>query len=143
MHLPLLPRVKSSLPAGLIIAALLVLSSASTVQAATFVGGTSVWTIVGSPEPSTGACPGTCELLSYSNHLSVSVSGIIFMVLRNNDSQMVSLSSASATIATGAIVPALLIAVGLSPGTYNATFFAVAYSGVAISLSSSVMVTVA
>ena len=133
--------MNSSLPAGLAVAALLVLSAASAVQADTFVGGTTVWTMVGSPAFSVGPF-GPLDTVSYSNHLTVGVSGIVFMVLRNNSSQMVYLSQATATIAPGAIVAAALVEFGLPAGTYNATFFAVAYSGVAISLSTSALFTV-
>jgi hypothetical protein len=127
---------------GLAVAALLVLSSAAAVQADTFVGGTTVWTMVGAPTPSVGAF-GQLETVSFSNHLTVSVPGVIFMVLRNNSSQMVDLAEATATIAPGAIVAAQLVEFGLAAGTYNATFFAVAYSGVAISLPTSALFTVA
>lgn len=133
--------MNSSLPAGLAIAALLVLSSASAVQADTFVGGTTVWTMVGAPAFSAGGI-GPSETVSYSNHVDVSVAGIVFMILRNNSSQMVYFSTATATIAPGAIVPADLVEFGLPAGTYNATFFAVSFAGVAISLPTTALFTV-
>lgn len=133
--------MNSSLPAGVAIAALLVLSSASAVQADTYVGGTTVWTMVGAPAPSVGTL-GPIETVSFSNHLTVSVSGIVFMVIRNNSSQMIYFTQATATIAPGAIAAAVLVEFGLPAGTYNATFFAVAYSGVAISASTSALFTV-
>jgi hypothetical protein len=81
-------------------------------------------------------------LVSYSNHLPVDVSGIVIMVLRNNSSQTVYFSTATATISPGSIVDADLPAFGLAAGTYNATFFAFSFSGVAISLSTSVPFTI-
>jgi hypothetical protein len=130
--------MNSSLPAGLAVLALLVVSSASAAQAATFVGGTTVWTMVGAPAASTGTL-GPVDTVSYSNHLSVSVPGIVFMVLRNNSSQMVYYTTATMTIGSGAILAAALVEFGLPAGTYNATFFAVSYSGVAISGSTSAL----
>jgi hypothetical protein len=133
--------VNSSLTAGLAIAALLVLSSAAAASADPFVGGTTVWTMVGAPAPGVGPL-GTADTISYSNHLTIGVTGIVFMVLRNNSSQMVYFSEATATIAPGTIVAAQLVEFGLAAGTYNATFFAVAFSGVAISLPTSALFTV-
>jgi len=133
--------VNSSLAAALAVVALLVLSSGSAASADTFVGGTNAWTLVGSPSSSSD-CIGPCELLSYSSHLSVSVQGIVLMVLRNNSSQMVYLSTASATIASEGIAQVYLVEFGLAPGTYNATFFALSFAGVAISLPTSATFTV-
>jgi hypothetical protein len=133
--------VNPSLPAGLAVVALLVLSSASAVQADTFVGGTTVWTMVGAPAASVTNL-GPVDTVSYSNHLTVSVPGIVFMVLRNNSSQMVYFTTATATIAPGTIESAALVEFGLPAGTYNATFFAVSFSGVAISSSTSALFTV-
>lgn len=127
---------------GISVAVLLVLGSASSAEAQTLVGGTTAWTVVGAPAPST-SCLGPCELLSFSNHLSVNVTGIVFMVLRNNSSQTISISIATATIASGGIAEVALVETGVPPGAYNATFFAVAFSGVAISLPTTATFTVA
>jgi hypothetical protein len=118
---------------GLSVALLLVLSAAQAAQADTSIGGTNVWTMVGSPVfGANGISP--YALVSYSNHLSVSVPGIVIMVLHNNSGQTVFFSTATATISPGAIVSADLVEFGLAAGAYNATFFAFAYDGVAISL---------
>jgi hypothetical protein len=63
------------------------------------------------------------------------------MVLRNNSSQTVYFSTGTVTIASGAIGTVELIEFGLAPGTYNATFFAFTFGGVAISLSTSALFT--
>jgi len=126
---------------GLLFALLLVLGVAQAAQANTSIGGTNVWTMVGSPSLGANGI-GPYALVSYSNHLSVSVPGIVLMVLRNNSSQTVFLSTATATIAPGAITSADLVEFGLAPGTYNATFFAFAFDGVAISLPNSALFTV-
>lgn len=126
---------------GLLFALLLVLGEAQAAQANTSIGGTNVWTMVGSPSLGANGI-GPYALVSYSNHLSVSVPGIVLMVLRNNSSQTVFLSTATATIAPGAITSADLVEFGLAAGTYNATFFAFAFDGVAISLPNSALFTV-
>jgi hypothetical protein len=121
---------------GLAIAVLLVVSAAQVAEADTFVGGTNVWTMVGSPSfVTTGSNP--LGVVSFSNHLSVSLTGIVIMVLRNNSSQTVYYSTGTVTIAPGAIGAAYLVEFGLPPQTYNATFFAFTFAGVAISLPTS------
>ncbi|HEV2389652.1 MAG TPA: hypothetical protein VGS04_02905 [Nitrososphaerales archaeon] len=121
---------------GLLFALLLVLGEAQAVMADTSIGGTNVWTMVGAP--SAGATGfGPFARVSFSNHLSVNVQGIVIMVLRNISGQTVFFSTATATIAPGAIASADLVEFGLAPGTYNATFFAFAFDGVPISLPTS------
>jgi len=123
---------------GLSIAILLVLGAAQAAEAD--VGGTNVWTMVGAPSFSTsGNFP--LGVVSFSNHLSFDVSGIVIMVLRNNFSQTVYFSTGTVTIASGAIATVELIEFGLAPGTYNATFFAFTFGGVAISLPTSALFT--
>jgi len=119
---------------------LLAVSAAQAAQADTFVGGTNVWTMVGSPSFVTSA-GNPSAVVSFSNHLSVDVTGIVIMVLRNNSSQTVYYSTGTVTIAPGTIGAADLIEFGLLPETYNATFFAFTFGGVAISLPTSVLFT--
>lgn len=126
---------------SLLFALLLLLGEAQVVQADTLIGGTNVWTMVGSPSHGTSAI-GPYALVSYSNHLTVQVPGIVIMVLRNNSGQTVFFSTATVTIAPGTIDSADLVEFGLAAGTYNATFFAFAFDGVAISTSTSALFTV-
>ncbi|HVB95536.1 MAG TPA: hypothetical protein VND41_02910 [Nitrososphaerales archaeon] len=123
---------------GLSIAVLLVFSAAQAAESDTAVGGTNVWTMVGAPSFHTG---GSFPLgaVSFSNHLTVEVSGIVIMVLRNNSSQTVYFSTGTVTIGSGEIGTVELIEFGLAPGTYNATFFAFTFAGVAISLPTSAL----
>jgi hypothetical protein len=126
---------------SLAFALLLVLSAAQSARAESSIGGTNVWTMVGSP--SFGANEiGPYALVSYSNHLSVTTEGIVVMVLRNNSGQTVFFSTATATISPGSIAAEALVEFGLPAGTYNATFFAFGFSGVAISLPTSSLFTV-
>jgi hypothetical protein len=121
------------------VAILLVVSAAQAAGGDTpVVGGTNVWTMVGAPSFPTGG-PYPVGVVSFSNHLAVAVSGIVIMVLRNNSSQTVYFSTGTVTIASGAIGAVELIEFGLAPGTYNATFFAFTFSGVAISLPTSAL----
>jgi hypothetical protein len=118
---------------GMPVAVLLIVSAAQAAGAETSVGGTNVWTMVGSPSFQTGDI-GPLAVVSFSNHLSVPLSGIAIMVLHNNSSQTVYFSTGTVTIASGAIGTVELVEFGLPAGTYNATFFAFTFGGVAISL---------
>jgi len=125
---------------GLSIAALLVLSSAQAAQADTFVGGTNVWSMVGSPSfPTTGIIPSAS--VTYSNNLGAAVAGIVIMVLRNNSSQTVYYSTGTMTLSSGGLGSVQLLEGGLPLGTYNATFFAFTFGGVAISAPTSALFT--
>ena len=107
----------------------------------TAVGGTDVWTMVGAPSfLKVGIGP--LAAVSFSNHLTVDVSGIVIMVLRNNSSQTVYFSTGTVTIASRAIATVELVEFGLPVGTYNATFFAFTFGGVAISLPTYALFTV-
>ena len=122
--------------AGLLFALVLVLSAAQAAQADTSVGGTNVWTMVGSPSfVTTGTYP--LGAVSYSNHLSVDLTAIVIMVLQNTSGQTVYFSTSTVTIAPGAIGVVHLVEFGLNPGTYNATFFAFTFAGIGISLPTS------
>ncbi len=126
--------------AGLAVLALLLLAAAQAAEADTFVGGTSVWTMVGTPSFNKGL--GNPQgVVAFSNNFGVTVSGIVIMVLRNNASQMVYYSTATLTLASGQIGSAALIEFGLPLGTYNATFFAFTFGGVAISSPTSALFT--
>jgi hypothetical protein len=121
---------------GLVFALLLAMSAAQAAHADTSIGGTNVWTMVGSPSfVTTGAYP--LGAVSYSNHLSVDLTAIVIMVLRNNSSQTVYFSTSTVTIAPGAIGTVHVVEFGLGPGTYNATFFAFTFAGVGITLPTS------
>ena len=126
---------------GLSIAVLLVVSAAQAAEADTSIGGTNVWTMVGSPSfVTTGTYP--LGVVSYSNHLSVDLTAIVIMVLRNNSGQTVYFSPSTVTIAPGAIGTVHVVEFGLNPGTYNATFFAFTFAGVGITLPTSAPFTI-
>ncbi|MDA4116295.1 MAG: hypothetical protein OK442_07055 [Thaumarchaeota archaeon] len=131
----------SSRLGGISIAVLIVLSAAQAAHADTSIGGTNVWTMVGSPSfIATGTYP--LGAVSYSNHLPVDLTAIVIMVLRDNSSQTVYFSTSTVTIAPGAIGTVHLVEFGLNPGTYNATFFAFTFAGVGISLPASAPFTI-
>lgn len=126
------PRVPAR--AGLVVAAaLLFLVSAQGAFAQAGLVGTNDWTIVSAP--SFAVQQGNpVAIVAYSSHVGISVTGIVVMLLRNNASQTVSISVGTTTIAGGQIGSADLVEFsGLPHGTYNATIFAFALSGVALS----------
>jgi len=126
---------------GALFAFLLVLSAAQAAQANISIGGTNVWTMVGSPSVvTTGTYP--FGAVSYSNHLSVDLTAIVIMVLRNNSGQTVYFSTSTVTIAPGTIGTVHLVEFGLNPGTYNATFFAFTFAGLGIALPTSAPFTI-
>lgn len=122
--------------------ALIVLSCASQAAAATaFVGGTNDWTFVSEP---TITRLGISEAAAstFDNRLEVSVLAVVIMVVRNDAGQMVSFSTATLNITRGSYGTAYTPEFGLPFGTYNATIFAMTIGGVAISNSSSVLISV-
>lgn len=126
---------------GVIFAAILVLGCAQGAAADTVLGGTGVWTMVGAPSLVTNLSnPGA--VVAFSNNAGVTVSGIVIMVLRNNSSQTVYYSTATLTIPKGQILSAMLVEFGLPGGTYNATYFAFTFGGVAISSATTAPFTV-
>ncbi len=120
---------------ALAFAALVALSAAQGAEAAVFVGGTNVWTMVGSPSVQVlnGSPVG---VVAFSNHLAIDVTGIVIMVLRNGTNQTVYYSTSTLTLSggpTGTIGSAYIVEFGLAPGSYSATFFAFTFGGVPIS----------
>ena len=125
---------------ALVFASILFLSAAQAAHADTFIGGTTAWDMVGSPAfPTSVSTPAVT--VTYSNSLPVTVAGIVIMVIRNNASQTVYFSTGTITLSSGALGPASLVEFGLNPGTYNATFFAFTFGGVAISAPTSALFT--
>ncbi len=83
---------------------------------------------------------GCCEatLATYQNNLNATTSGIVFVVLHNRAGQTVYFTAASMTITPGGNQTGDLVLYGLTPGaSYNASFFAALFSGVAISVETS------
>jgi hypothetical protein len=116
------------------------------------VGGISEWTLVAPPvySPNSVNIAGA-TVVNYRNNLNTSVVGIVFAVSHNGIDQTVTIGSA--TLAVGANLNATAYPEilnpdpaastrDLPPGTYVVTVFAVALNGVAISNSTSVVVTV-
>lgn len=119
---------------------LLLLVPSSCFQAAeaeTFVGGTADWTFVSRPTVSVlGISPAAAT--TFTNHLDVSVLGIVIMVIHNSAGQTVYYSTATLNITRGFSGTAYTVEAGLPPGIYNATIFAFSTSGVAISSSTTI-----
>ncbi|MGH9920944.1 MAG: hypothetical protein ACRD6W_19005 [Nitrososphaerales archaeon] len=120
--------------AGLALAALLLLGSAWAIDASTFYGGTSAWTVVGAPnQPTQFSSPALN--VTYQNNLSIPVEGLVVMVLHNAMGQTVLISTATLSLQASSSGTALLLEDGLPNGDYSASVFAFTFAGVAISNS--------
>ena len=74
--------------------------------------------------------------VTYVNNLNVTVSGIVIMVIRNGLNRLVYYSTATLSLPSGENGTADLVLSTLSPtSSYNASFFAFTFAGVAISNS--------
>jgi hypothetical protein len=124
--------------AGPAVAALLLLSSASAVEASTFYGGTGTWTVLGTPtQPTQFVSPALN--VTYQNSQSIPVEGLVVMVLHNAMGQTVLISTATLSLQASSSGTALLLENGLPSGDYNASVFAFTFAGVAISTSTDVV----
>jgi hypothetical protein len=112
---------------------LLVTNSAS---ASTFIGGTGVWTLATPITYYSGYYNST-----YINHLNTTVRGSVYLVAENSVGQTVYYSECVLTLEAFATGSCANVVIGLPAGTYNASVFVVAKSGIAISNSTSVAFT--
>jgi len=80
---------------------------------------------------------------NYTNLGSANTTGIVFSVVRNALGQTVEYSTATVQIASGGISTAYLVVFGLPGGQYSASLFAVYPSGVALSTTTTIAITVA
>jgi hypothetical protein len=112
----------------------LVVGTVQAVDADAIVGGTAVWTMVGAPAEKTLTIS-PAGVTTFHNNLDVAVLGIVIMVLHNDMGQTVYFSTATMNITRGMSSTAYNVEFGVIPGIYNATYFAVSTSGVAISNS--------
>lgn len=122
--------------------ALLVLPNAvGSAAASPFTGGTSAWTIIGQPSivQLSGSPTGKTN---YQNNLNVTELGIVFMVIHNSVGQTVYITTATASIASGANSTTYDVVYGVPSGSYTATFFAMLPSGTAMSTPTSVQITI-
>jgi len=130
--------MNSRFAAAIALATVLVSNGAEAANGATPTGGTDVWTMVGVPTvPTIGLQP--TEVTVWHNNVDIAVTGIVMMVLRNNQSQMVEFSTSTLNLSRGMSGAAYNVAYNLPQGTYNATFFAFVPGWVAISNRTSVL----
>ena len=117
---------------------------ASSIDASPFVGGANDWSLVNHPSIVPIGC---CEAgqAVYHNNLNVDTFGIPVMVIRNNLGQTLYINYVSLAIAAGANGTAYHVIFNsgiLQEGNnYNATFFAIGDGGVAMSNSTTTVVT--
>ncbi len=119
---------------------LLASSVAQTAEADPQVGGTANWTVVGVPRFVTIGITPVVET-TFHNNLDVGVLGIVMMVVRNNLGQTVYYSTATLNLTRGLYGTAYNVELGLSPGLYKATIFAISTGGIAISNSTTISIT--
>jgi hypothetical protein len=121
-------------------ALLIALGGGQAARADTFVGGTQAWVMIGAPTATFIGLP--AWETTFHNTLGVTVFGIVIVVLHNGLGQAVYYSTASITLPALGIGPLYEIVEGVPAGSYNATFFAFAPSGVAISAPTSIVILV-
>jgi hypothetical protein len=93
------------------------------------------------PKLATFASQSVVEI-TYTSHLNVSSTFIVYGVFHNSAGQVVYMTTASLTISVGGNQTAYLITSLLSHGSYRATLFAISTGGVVVSPSSSISVQV-
>jgi len=110
-------------------------------SAATFLGGTNAWTLVGQPAVKTLNGNPTAEA-NYQNNLNETTLGIVFLVAYNSLHQTVYFTAGTTNVAAGANSTAFLPIFGLQSGTYSVTIFSSLPSGTAISLPTTITVSI-
>lgn len=116
-------------------------TGAMSVSASTFIGGTTVFTLVDPPMFCANEHPNGCfqtpgmVYVNYRNNLNLSVLGIVFWVIHNSLGQTVGFGTATLQLAPGANETGYPAVYGLASGMYSSAVFAIATSGVAISNS--------
>jgi hypothetical protein len=102
---------------------------------------TTTYTLLGSPRQSTlNGLP--CIMANYLNAAGSNTAlGLVYAVVHNPLGQIVLITPAAITPAAGANATAFLIIAGLPGGVYSVSVFAVDQNDIAISISSSIQVT--
>jgi hypothetical protein len=129
---------------SVLLAASVVLVLASSVATSTmasgYVGGTNVWTFLSKPTVSLIGCCQTAQI-DYGNNYNASILGLGIIVLHNGMGQTVYTNVGTANVTAGGTQLLYDVISGVPAGSYNATFFAIASSGVAISNTTTVAIT--
>jgi hypothetical protein len=81
--------------------------------------------------------------INYTNTANGDLIGIVFGVFHNSAGQTVEISTATVTLPAGGNGTAHLVEFGLPAGAYSATLFAVSPSGLALSATTEMSITVA
>jgi len=128
--------------AALIAAALILLPVVvMPATASTFVGGTNAWTLVALPSTVTLRGSPTTEA-DFLNDLNATTLGIVLLVVHNSGGQTVYITAGTVSIQAGTNSTAYLTIFGLSSGTYSASVFVMLPSGTAISVPTTVTVSI-
>ena len=116
--------------------ALLALGGFQAAVADATIGGTTTWTEMGAPTMVT-LQGSPAWVVSFHNDLTVSVLGIVILVLHNSLGQTVYYTTASMTLTSLGLGSVYVVVAGVPPGSYNARLFAFDPSGVPISAPTS------
>jgi hypothetical protein len=109
--------------------------------ASPFTGGTDAWTIKGQPTVVTLSGYPTGKA-NYQNNLNVTVLGVAYVVLHNAAGQTVYINVGTTSPAAGTNSTAFIVIYGVPSGAYSATFFVTLASGPAMSVPTTVSITV-
>jgi hypothetical protein len=121
--------------------ALLILPGAlAPAMASPFTGGTMGWTIIGQPSivQLNGSPTGKVTFL---NNVNTTTLGLVLLVLHNSVGQTVYITAGTANVASGANSTAYDVIYAVPSGTYTATFFAELPSGTAMSVPTTISIT--
>jgi hypothetical protein len=130
----------ATLYAAISLAVVVVSSVVAPAAASPFAGGTDAWTIKGQVTvvQLNGYPTGKAN---YQNNLNVTVLGIVYVVLHNSAGQTVYINVGTTSPAAGTNSTAFVVIYGVPTGTYSATFFVTLASGPAMSVPTSIPVT--
>jgi hypothetical protein len=125
------------------LAVLIVPNVITPVAASPFTGGTNGWTIIGQPSlAQLSGLPPTAKA-NYQNNLNVTIAlGLVYVVLHNTVGQTIFVNVGTSTNVAVSKNSTVSVAIFNVPtGTYSATFFAVLPSGAAMSVPTTVQIT--
>ena len=125
------------------LAVLVVPNVVAPAAASPFTGGTNGWTIIGQPSVAQlSGLPPTAKA-NYQNNLNVTIAlGLVYIVLHNSLGQTIFVNVGTSTNVAVSKNSTVSVAIFNVPtGPYSATFFAVLPSGAAMSVSTTVQIT--
>jgi len=121
-------------------AAFLVFAAFSPVSAGTPILNTSSFTVLGTPSVANIGCCPTGQSV-WKDNLNVTALGLVILVLHASNGQTMYVTAATINPAAGGNATAYDAIFGVPSGTYSATWFVMASSGVAMSTATTETIT--